>query len=580
MNPPKRFPFSELLPWLVAAGYVFLIAQFLLVFNSDELAFDAVGYAVRYLLAFQPWSHAFFMGVPLGTFDQPFPSVIPLLFSFLGLGQLTLPYALSVLLFRLLVPFTFLLLPGENKWEKLAAGLVLVLNPITFNFLNRLYEAYAWLFFIPALILLYRFLESEKTDFRLLLGAIAAAVLSVLSSSVTVIFLGLAGLAMISSIKDLKRLALFGASVAGLSAFWFLPYLTFLPYSVVSFQAGLSELRTFGILSSGLFLAAVFLFLLLQQTVTFSFRQKNLLRMGFVLSLLILLPLNWPLLGKLFAHSYHVFFLLLLMLLFFFTQTQRGNWKKLLFSLRPLAVVGILGLAFMAPYLFSQYVYHFPLLSEKQYLSPDGTAVSLPQALEVISTLPSGSRFEALPADYILGSAAILRYPLQTFTAFGFDAYGLSDSMNLQKKLSQTDSCDSLREAARTAGITHFVALTRPLQSFLNSCGFPASASPLPSIHETGYSLLENGKLMALESDKIVLEIRPPSTLLKVNYFPRWQAPAGTLLEDAHPGMRLYAETPRTIELRYGPVWTDYLGMVLSLLTLAFLFILFRIINR
>ncbi|MBN2127784.1 MAG: hypothetical protein JW703_05380, partial [Candidatus Diapherotrites archaeon] len=213
----KAFTSKKVMQNFLRRNYVFilfslavlLLAIHLFLFNfSDFLGFDAIGYTLRYKLAFTEWNNSMMLGFPVSFFDQPFISFLPQLIDFLGVGSYTLPYVFSLLILRIALMLSFLLLPFKNTKMKLLLGIFFALNPFTFNFLQRLFELAGWVFFIPAFGFIYSFLKEKKFNLTFLL-AVLFSLACALSSSSPLFFLALSSFLLINSFNDLKYLIIF-----------------------------------------------------------------------------------------------------------------------------------------------------------------------------------------------------------------------------------------------------------------------------------------------------------------------------------------------------------------------------------
>ena len=195
---------------LILLGLIFLLANFFYYYAHDDLSFDYVGYAMRAFHAFDGgWNNNHYLGYPASVFTPLLPSVMPVLFKAIGLGAITLPITLSILLVRILLLCSFVLV-GKNLNLKalpsLVLGVVFVFNPFTFNFLNRYYELTAWLFFVIFFWAIFNLLEKEKKAF--FLPSVLSLSAIILSSQIPAIFAGILSLLLINSIQRLKKIVL------------------------------------------------------------------------------------------------------------------------------------------------------------------------------------------------------------------------------------------------------------------------------------------------------------------------------------------------------------------------------------
>src|SRR3989344_5195000 len=199
-------------------------------FFFDDLGFDFFGYSLRYNYVFEGWVNDFFSGVPTSVFDPFFPFVIPYLVKVFGFGANTLPIGISLLLVRLLIVFAFVFLGKQfnaSAKASILAGLLFVLNPITYRFMNRFYELTAWFFFLLAIAFFIKSLAGKKIITKNLFLSGFFIFSTAMSHLVPLVFLFIAAIFLSRTKNDLKKLLLAFSIAFLLGAFWFVPFISF-----------------------------------------------------------------------------------------------------------------------------------------------------------------------------------------------------------------------------------------------------------------------------------------------------------------------------------------------------------------
>ncbi|MFH1588097.1 MAG: hypothetical protein ABIA76_02030 [Candidatus Diapherotrites archaeon] len=572
--------------FLFAAAVIFLFFHMFLFNYSDLLGFDAIGYTLRYQLAFTGWNNSMMLGFPVSFFDQPFPSILPSFLALIGIGSYTLPYIFSILILRILLMLSFLLFPSKNTSLKLLLGIFFALNPFTFNFFYRLYELAGWVFFVPAFIFIYSFLKEKKFNMNFLL-AVLFSLACALSSSSPLFFLVLGSFLLITSFNDLKYLLVHWITAGLIAGFWFIPYLFYLNYSYVQLQAGM-ELQTIGIFASGLFLSSALIYVLFKQKEKMKkiSSERNLLLGSIILGILILamyFPFfqSIPVLNKPFAHAYHAFFIFVISFILLKTENLKSILPKIDSPAKKfIALILIAGILFMAPKTFNQYGQDYPIIFEKEYVSDDGVIVSFDEAAQAVFSLPENSRYFSIPYDSSLDSyVSLQKRPVQSALGWGFNPYVRKEIFELGLEINKMNlSCADLINYSNKLGITHFIALTKESQTYFNSCEITSPSNALPSIHASPQfaGIIENGEIVEYGNTYIKLKINPPFTVLKMNYFPKWKIYPEHNFEDLSPGIKIFADKPEVIELKFEKTFIEEISFFLSLLALlALSFIVF-----
>ncbi len=576
---------NDLLNAVIVAGYLLLVFSAFSTQFFDDLGFDYAGYALRYNYAFEGWSKNLLLGVPVSTFDGFLPSFLPLFFKFLGFGAFTLPLTLSIFVLRLLVPLAFIPIGNLfrlNKRYSLTAGLVFALNPITFKFFARYYEFFAWFAFLFAFVFFYKFLEEKGFSRKYFLLSSLAISFVALSHTATLFFLAPAFLVMVKSLPELKKLFSVGLLSAGLTSFWVLPFFAFLPFSVVSTQAGL-ELVSAGIMASNYFFVAllllVFAFFLLKR-IPFSERIFRLLALALALSCLQTFFPFLPLIEKPFAHSFHVFFVFVLLLSGMFLFRRKVFSEKTAAYSLALAAAFLLLAVFFVPKINSQYFLQEPRFSSYSF----GGVKDFSEVDALLTQIPHKTRFEVFPYDPIISAYSSLKYDLSSLLGWGYNAYALSEGFEFRKLVSMGLGCEEFREGAALTSTTHWVSLSEGASAYLSGCGFLPVSEPgkIPALFvlPENAPLIENAELLQYENTYIKAKVSSGEAFIKVNYFPGWKAfldGKEVPVEKHLHGMKVFSGKPATLELKYLPTAVDWIAIIISLVSLGgFLFIFFR----
>ncbi len=554
--------------------YLFLFLNHFSTLFFDDLGFDFAGYAQRYHFAFRGWVHELLNGVPASTFDPFLPALLPLFIKSFGFGSFTLPISISLLLVKLLIPliFGFIALKlGKNKFFGVLLGLIFVLNPITFNFLNRYYELVSWMFFILAFYFIYVFLESKEFNKKYFILSILFTTLSSLSHLSSLFFLLSSSIFLITSLKDLKKVLSIYIFSFLIGAFWFIPFLSYINFSVLINLTG-SKLKTFGIISSSVFLIIILFILLfwLNTVKGKTSRLRNFVLGILVLSLAQFFFSEFSLINKPFIHSYHVFYIfaIIFVLLNYFNLS--------LLTKKNIAVFVILFFVptiFLWPKISEQYFQLQPRLSNYSIYNEkiDFSEIDL-----ILQRIPKNVRYESFPYDPIISSYSSTKYGLMNLFGWGYNAYHIKNSYKAPEELLDPikTTCEDLQKYVKFNALKYLIVLNNSAFNKSVECGFK-------EIHKDGkvllvewpeeVSLIENGELLELKENFIKFEANPPLTKMKMSFFPRWNAYIeGKKLEikNANPGMQMEIYSSSIVELRYEKTLIDLIGVTLSIISL------------
>ena len=565
--------------FLVVLIFLLLLFIVLLTLKNeafDDLVFDYTGYALRMNTFLEPWINNYGMGIPT-TIAQTLTLIFPLIFKSLGFGLVTLPLVLGLLLFRLITPFAFVALKKivDIDWRLLVlGGIFFVFNPVSVNFLHRYLEFTGWFFFIFAFSFFYEFISVKNPNKKSLFFSVLFSLFTILSHTIPTIFLFFSFLALSISREDFKRAFLVIVASLCLSAFWLFPTIAFQEYSLLSLTTkGLIAINT-----PGIFLSSMVLTFILFAICIFSYVlkiHKSNLRLFqffycvFALSLVKIFLSGLPVISMIFAHSYHVFFIFSA-LLFLFLLVKKKLVKE--------RYVWILILLFLlSSFLIFPARYGVEPRFSDQY--------DLNKFELIFSKIPKNERVELLPAD-----GAFLSYYSYLYGFSVVDQYIYVPLRSTDKQVTLLVSnfdnfsrdCKEFNELAEKTAINYWIANSDEAKSYLTNCGMKNLNNELPILFKSHseINLVENGSLVSMENTKIVINALPPSTLLKINYFPRWFAYAQEKelpIENANPGMRIKVEKPTTVELHYSSSAVDWFSIFVSLFSAAiFLFFVNR----
>ncbi len=584
---------------VLAAGIILLLLLLVLVSfyrqMADDLTFDFLGYSLRTSALFDGWTNQFGMGAPGGTFNQLAPLFLPVLLKAVGIGAVTLPVALSLLIVKLFFPIAFLQLKKAVKADSLLLvlfGLFFVLNPITFNFLNRFLELTGWLFFVIAFSCFFSFLSSKEFPRKYFALSVLFSSATILSHTIPAIFLFLSFAFLSVSKSDFKKALFVGAFSVGLAAVWLLPFVFFSNYSVLSLETGgLSAINTFGVQVSGAFLLVALFFSVIVSW-KIDYPQKpwlhKFLFFTFLLAILKTFFPSLPVISSIFAHSFDVFFIfgLLVFAAVLFERKLVKNWHLALSAVLCLALVLV---AF--PSIERQYSPEPRFGTEKFFemnglFDEKGNLLSLQKIDAVLGIVPKGARAASLPAvtDFLSFEAYRLGFGVVDDYAFFPLKYCKETQRMFNEKNIDCNLLDYLSEKTATG---YWLALDRNSAEKLLGCGFLQMNSELPSLFRyarADISFVENGSLLSIENKRVLLVANPPKAVLKVNYFPRWTASTvdGKRIEirDAMPGIEIPVEKTTTVELHYGNSIVDFAGIIISAFSVLALFLAFFFLNR
>lgn len=577
---------------LLAVLFFFLLFSLVVLIGTykmgDDLGFDFAGYAQRYHFAFSGWVKNLLGGVPADIFVPTLPSIFPLFFRTLGLGSFTLPLALSALLFRISLVFSFVLIARHFKvhWALGGiAGLLLVLNPITYSFFDRYYELAAWAFFALSFLFLYRLVQEKSFSLNNFLASSIFGALCTLSSSVGVFFLGMASVFLITSKDDLKKIIAVWILLIGLSAYWLFPFVAYYDLSIISRFEG-HVLQT-----PGTFYSSVFLVLALGASILYFYkkipqerRAFQLLSLTFLISVIRIIFPTLPVIGKAFTHSYHIFYLFVLFFCFLAIAKKIPADKKFFTSIGSVFLtLVVLG----GPMMFERYTFKSVSFSNYEL---NGEAINFLEVENALKQIPKNTRFETLPYDPVISAPASVLYDLTSVFGWGFNGVTLVGFEDLKMDFSKKQVlCSEILRAEKLFGLSHVISLTSESSKDLEECGFEKiktlnQVSLFVSPRFEGKSfLVENGELLEYSNTKVVLLANPPSVLFKENYFPRWKAyvngnPAEII--DKKPGMQVSVEKKSLVELRYEWTIIEFTGFFVTAIATIIMIVLIILLAK
>jgi hypothetical protein len=571
-------------------------------FFADDLGFDFAGYAVRYQNTFSGWFFNHHFGVPAGTFDAWFPALLPLFFLLVGFGSFTSPLAISILIARLALIGAIVFVARAYSVRTSSGfliGALVAVNPITFKFLNRYYELFAWVLFLFAILFLLRYLNNRNSQKSFVLATVFSALVGLshpVPSFFLVLFILFAGL---FSRADVKKIVVFALFSAGLGFFWLGPFFAYSGYSSIQSFTDSLLVPTIGMFVSSLVLIVL---LVLVSIVAFRVRlsdqyprEARVLFLTTGLGIVHFLFPNIPILNKVFVHSYHFFYIIVLMLTLFvlLRSFQKISLPPLVYPL--LVVGGIIaisaGLLFL-PKIVGNYSFVEPRLSA---YSIDHNPIDFTLIDKALQKIPENTRFGILPHDGIVLAYAAQKYDTLAGFGWGYNAVALYNSdikasflLDSGRALFSetiTRDCGLFTSRSRDLGIQTWIALTPAIASDLTECGWhaeftgiPASFSPpLLAVH----SLVENGILLERSLNRLVVHVNPPVSIVKMNYFPRW-----TLSDLEHDAklsrdpetnfMRIETVAEQDSVLQYAPSFFDTLALLVSCASVLLLGLLVR----
>ncbi len=543
-------------------------------FLFDDLAFDYSGYALRYNSLNENWIQEQHLGIPTGTFDPILPGVLPFLIKLIGIGSFTLPLTLSILIIRMIFPFAFAFLGksfGFDKKLSFIAGIIFVFNPILFKFFNRFYEFTAWLFFIMAFASFYNFLKEKEFSKKYFSLSVLFVCLTALSHSAGLIFIAFSFILITETKQELKKLFLTGLISGGIMAFWLIPFFVFVNLSVLHEQKGMLLVST-GIIASGIFLMMILLagiFLLRKFKEKYS-KINRLLLGSFILSVVVLVLPLIPVIEKPFAHSYHALFIFVLLISFL------ALIKEKFISRKHLVYTGIalmLIVIFLFPVVERQYFFDEPRLKDYK----------IEEINFLLEEIPDNSRFELIPFNPVIHSFTALKGKL-SLNGWGYNAYTLSESDEIGTKMISMDlSCKEFNQGIEKTAANYWIALNEKGEEYLTDCGLKEKTEktgfPKLFFYEKNSSLVENGELIEFSNKKVVIESFGGNVLLKQSFFPRWTAyQNGKELEliNKNPGIEILNSKKGLIELKYENTLIDFIGIIISLISLTLFLILIK----
>lgn len=543
-------------------------------FFFDDLGFDYAGYALRYNSLFENWLQSQHLGTPIGTFDLVLPGFLPFLIKLIGIGSFTLPLTISILIIRMVIPFAFAYLGknfGFSRTLSFLAGIFFVFNPILFKFFNRFYEFTAWLLFVMAFAVFYKFLKEKKFSKKHFGLSVLFVCLTAFSHLGALIFVGLSFLFSVETKEELKKLLMTGLISAGIMAFWVVPFFSFLSFSVVQEQKGML-LNSTGILASGIFLATslIVMFLVFRKFKDRHSKINRLLLGSFILSVLVLVFPLIPIIEKPFAHSYHAFFVFVL-LLAFLALIKEGLIKKN--HLMALGAVLLIAVILTFSIVERQYLFEEPRLTQYKINEID----------LLVKEIPENSRFELLPFNPVIHSFIAVNQKKLSLNGWGHNAYTLKHSDETgTKMISMELSCEEFIKGINQTATNYWIATEEKGEEYLKQCGLKekTTTTDFPKLYyyETFSPLVENGKLIKFSNEKVEIESFGGNVLLKQSFFPRWNAyQDGKKLEikDKKPGIEILNTEKGLIELKYEKHLFDWIGIIISFISITvFLFLL------
>jgi len=122
--------------------------------------------------------------------------------------------------------------------------------------------------------------------------------------------------------------------------------------------------------------------------------------------------------------------------------------------------------------------------------------------------------------------------------------------------------------------------LTSNAFDYLQKCGWKPDGKNSPAIFspEGKISIIENGEILEFERTYIKIRAFAPETLIKENYFPRWQAYSNgekIQLESENGFMAIKTSKEEIVELKYEKNIADYAGMIVSMISAGILLFIF-----
>jgi len=550
-------------------------------FFADDLGFDFAGYAVRYTSTFSGWVKNHHMGLPASTFDAWLPALLPLFFKFFGLGSFTGPLEISILLMKLLLVAGIVFLAREYKIPIATAfliGAIVAVNPITFKFLNRYYELFAWVSFLFAAVYFRRYINSTNKA-QSLFFAVLFSIITLLSHFTPALFLALlAVFSLKPELPEIKKLVVLGIFSAGISLFWLGPFVAYSGYSgITSFDS--SALQTLGMTA-----ASAFLILLLTAANFLCFklglhkkyrRETQLLALTTVLAVIKFAAPWLPLLNRPFTHSFHFFYIIVLSIIamVFIKESKKFSVfasKKMIYLS---ALVLLIPAFFFLPKIIGNYAFIEPRFSTYEL---EGEKVGFAEIDAMLKTISKAERFEVLPQDPIVNAFAMVRYDLSTAYGWGYNIVALSNSNEKIIRLAQSikESCELFNKSSREFGISKWIALSREAFRDLAGCGWKESRDRAPALFSMSgneaTAIIENGELAEYANTRLIVNAKPPGTLLKINYFPRWSAYSGTqktgiVAEAKNNFVFIPVLEEKTVQLKYENTAIDAISLLASM---------------
>ncbi len=546
-------------------------------FFADDLGFDFAGYAVRYTSTFEGWIKNHHFGVPVSTFDGWLPGLLPLAFKGIGFGSFTAPLELSILIMRLLLIAGIMFIAREYGLRKetgFLLGAILAVNPITFKFLNRYYELFAWACFLFAIVFILRFLNNKSPQ-KSLAFAVLLSVMSLLSHFSPTFFLVLFGLFIAkSNFPDAKKLFSIGFFSIGLSLFWVVPFLAYAGYSgITSFDS--SALQTLGMTASSLFLLfllVVFLALFLKTGLNKKYsREFQLLALTAVLAAIKFAFPNLPLLNKPFIHSFNFFYIIVLAIssMIIVKEIKNINFPRRAFVV--LALAAIIPGIFFAPKIIGNYSFVEPRLSSYDYLGEKIDFALIDAEMQKISR---NERFEILPSDPIINAYAMAKHDLSTAYGWGYNIVAINNSnQKALETIASAENCAKFNQDSRDFGISKWLALNRKALDELAKCHWLSEKAVPPALfmppQSENFSIVDNGELLEYSNTRIIVKASPPETTIKVNFFSRWNAYSGgekiaIKSDEKNSFILVPVEKEKIIDLRHESTFIDYAAIILS----------------
>ena len=362
--------------------------------------------------------------------------------------------------------------------------------------------------------------------------------------------------------------------------------MSFLNFSAITGFDG-TVLNTLGIKTSSTILIIL---LIIAGLLSFKFRlQENFSRETQLLFLTVILSLirfflpKIPLINKPFTHSFHLFYLIILAVTFF-ALIESGKFSKTSFPKKyfiSIIVVVLIPGIFFLPKIIGNYSFVEPSFSEYSW---EKKAVDFSEIDKLLKKIDKKERFEIIPNDPIIDAYATIHYDLTTAYAWGHNAFSISDSEKKSRVFDFNENCNLFNAKSKEFGINKWLAINEKGFEQLRKCGWLTDKSIAPALFnppEEKNSIIENGKLLDYKNTYLKVEVKPPETLIKMNYFPKWKAyfegkEIALKIEQKNKFIVIPAEKEGIVELKYEKGFVDYFSYFVSLLFLGLLFFIVK----